>query len=114
MTARFAPGTDMSGAALDLLQQVQNGQSQFPTDDTTLKLPTVQKFDPNSFPVLVLGVSGISDPVRLRTILQDEVKPILESASGVGSATISGGQERAITSTSTRRPCWPTASPPAT
>ncbi|ODT81413.1 hypothetical protein ABS71_00415 [bacterium SCN 62-11] len=96
VTLEFAPGYDMAQAALDTLQLVQKAQRQFPTDDPTLQAPTVQKFDPNSMPILVLGVSGISDPVRLRSVLTDEVKPILESAEGVGSADVAGGQERAI------------------
>ncbi|MBX3169923.1 MAG: efflux RND transporter permease subunit [Candidatus Eremiobacteraeota bacterium] len=96
VTLEFAPGYDMAQAALDTLQLVQKAQRQFPTDDPTLQAPTVQKFDPNSMPILVLGVSGISDPVRLRSVLTNEVKPILESAEGVGSADVAGGQERAI------------------
>ena len=96
VTVEFPPGYDLGQASLDILQQVQRAQRQFPTDDPSLQAPTVQKFDPNSMPVLVLGVSGIDDPVRLRSILYDEIKPILESAEGVGAANINGGQERAI------------------
>jgi hydrophobic/amphiphilic exporter-1 (mainly G- bacteria), HAE1 family len=96
VSVEFGPSTDMRTAALDLLQQVERAQSQFPTGDPTLKAPTLQKFDPNAFPVLILGASGISDPVRLRTVLTDEIKPILESAEGVATAEVEGGQERAI------------------
>lgn len=96
VTVEFNPGYDLGQAALDILQQVQRAQRSFPTDDASLQAPTVQKFDPNSMPVLVLGVSGISDPVRLRSVLYDEIKPILESAEGVGAANVNGGQERAI------------------
>lgn len=96
VTVEFEPGHDMKQAAIDVLQLVQRAQRSFPTDDPTLQMPTVQKFDPNSMPVLILGVSGISDPVRLRSVLEDEIKPILESAEGVGSVEVNGGQERAI------------------
>ncbi len=96
VTVEFNPGYDLGQAALDILQQVQRAQRQFPTDDPSLQAPTVQKFDPNSMPVLVLGVSGINDPVRLRSILYDEIKPVFESAEGVGAANVNGGQERAI------------------
>lgn len=96
VTVEFAPGYDMSQAALDTLQLVQKAQRSFPTDDPNLQPPTVQKYDPNSQPVLVLGVSGIKDPVRLRSVLNDEIKPIFEAAEGVGSAEVNGGQERAI------------------
>jgi HAE1 family hydrophobic/amphiphilic exporter-1 len=96
VTVEFPPGYDLGQASLDILQQVQRAQRSFPTDDASLQAPTVQKFDPNSMPILVLGVSGISDPVRLRSVLQDDIKPILESAQGVGAANVNGGQERAI------------------
>lgn len=91
----FAPDYDINQAALDVLQIVQRAQRRFPVDPQ-LQPPTVQRFDPNNLPVLVLGVSGVDDPVRLRTILENEVKPILESAEGVASADVNGGLERAI------------------
>lgn len=96
VTVEFNPGYDLGQAALDILQQVQRAQRAFPTDDASLQAPTLQKFDPNSMPVLVLGVSGVADPVKLRSILYDEIKPIFESAEGVGAANVNGGQERAI------------------
>jgi hydrophobic/amphiphilic exporter-1 (mainly G- bacteria), HAE1 family len=96
VTVEFAPGHDMNQAAIEVLQLVQRAQRGFPSNEPSLQAPTVQRFDPNSLPVLVLGVSGIDDPVRLRTVLNDEVKPILESAEGVGAAEVNGGQERAI------------------
>ncbi len=96
VTIEFGPGQDMGQAALDVLQQVQSAQRSFPTDDPTLQSPTIRGFDPNSIPIVVLGVTGIDDPVQLRTVLEDEVKPILESAEGVGSVEVNGGLERAI------------------
>src|SRR5262249_50198890 len=41
-------------------------------------------------------VSGDTDTVRLRTLLDNQVSPILESAEGVGSAVVTGGEQRAI------------------
>ena len=96
VTVEFQPGYDLGQGALDVLQVVQKAQSQFPKGDPTLQTPSVQKMDPASIPVLVLGVSGVDDPVKIRQILVNEVKPVLESAEGVGAAEIAGGQERAI------------------
>ncbi|MFA5506481.1 MAG: efflux RND transporter permease subunit [Vulcanimicrobiota bacterium] len=96
VTVEFGPRQDMGQAALDVLQQVQRAQRSFPQDDPTLQSPEIRGFDPNSIPILVLGVTGIEDPVRLRTILEEEVKPILESAEGVGTVDVNGGLERAI------------------
>jgi len=92
---QFQWGTDMGQAAVDVLQLVERAKQRFPTDPT-LKAPIIRKFDPNQFPILVYGVTGIEDPVRLRTILENQIVPIVESANGVASATVSGGQERAI------------------
>lgn len=96
VTVEFGPGQDMSQAALDVLQQVQSAQRSFPTEDPTLQAPNIRSFDPTSIPILVLGVTGIEDGVRLRTVLEEEVKPILESARGVGSVEVNGGLERAV------------------
>jgi HAE1 family hydrophobic/amphiphilic exporter-1 len=88
-------GVDVDKAAVDVLQLVQRARRSFP-NDPTLDLPTVNKFDPNTFPIMMLAVTGIDDPVKLRTLLKNEVGPILESAGGVAQINISGGQERAI------------------
>ncbi|MCC6729890.1 MAG: efflux RND transporter permease subunit [Chthonomonadales bacterium] len=92
---QFQWGVDIDAASVDVLQQVERARRQFPTDPT-LQNPIVVKFDPSQLPIQVYGVSGIDDPVRLRTVLDNEVAPIIESADGVGAVNVSGGQERAI------------------
>lgn len=92
---QFRWGTDIGQAAVDVLQLVERAKSNFP-NDPTLKMPIIRKFDPNQSPILVYGVSGEDDPVKLRTIFKNQVVPIVEAADGVASATVSGGQERAI------------------
>ncbi len=88
-------GVDIDKAAVDVLQYVQRAYRSFPTDPE-LSPPVVFKFDPNTFPILIVAVSGIDDPIRLRTLLQNEVGPIVESAGGVAQVSISGGRTRAI------------------
>jgi len=88
-------GVDVDRAAVDVLQFVQRATREFP-NDPNLQPPSVFKFDPNTFPILIYGVSGIDDPIRLRTLLENEITPILESAGGVAQVSISGGQERAV------------------
>lgn len=92
---QFNWGTDIGQAAVDVLQLVQRAKSSFPTDPT-LQPSLVFKYDPSTLPILVFGVSGMSDTVKLRTLLQNEISPIIESANGVASATITGGEQRAI------------------
>jgi len=92
---QFTWGTDVAQSAVEVLQQVERARRGFPTDPT-LQPPVVVRFDPTQMPIMMLGVSGDADPVALRTLLDNQVSPILESADGVASATVSGGQERAI------------------
>jgi len=92
---QFQWGVDIGQAAVDVLQQVQRAQRNFPTDPT-LENPTVAKFDPSQTPILVYGVSGIDNPVKLRTLLDNEVSPIIESADGVAAVNVTGGEDRAI------------------
>jgi len=92
---QFQWGADIGQAAVEVLQLVQRAQRRFP-DDPTIETPLVFRFDPNQMPILSFGVSGEDDQVKLRSILDNEVGPIIESANGVASAVVSGGQERAI------------------
>jgi HAE1 family hydrophobic/amphiphilic exporter-1 len=88
-------GVDVNQAAVDVLQAVQRAQSSFP-NDPQLQRPAVYKFDPASLPILVYGVTGEKDLIKLRTTLENDISPVLESAGGVAAVNISGGQERAI------------------
>ncbi|MBI1757445.1 MAG: efflux RND transporter permease subunit [Fimbriimonas ginsengisoli] len=92
---QFNWGTDVGQAAVDVLQLVQRAKAAFP-NDPTLQSPTVFKFDPSAQPIRIYGISGMSDIVKLRTLIDNEVSPIIESANGVAAATVTGGQERAI------------------
>ena len=92
---QFQWGTDIGQAAVDVLQLVERAKRSFPTDPT-LQNPTVGKFDPTQLPILIFGVSGEEDPVKLRTLLDNQVSPIVESANGVASAVVTGGQQRAV------------------
>ncbi len=92
---QFAWGTDVGQSAIDVLQVVEKARQNFPTDPT-LQEPIVYKYDPSQLPILIYAVSGESDSVKLRTELDNEISPIVESANGVASATVTGGNDRAI------------------
>ena len=74
---QFRWGTDVGQGALDVLQLVERARQNFPTDPT-LQTPIVFKFDPSQLPILTYGVSGESDSIKLRTLLDNEITPILE------------------------------------
>jgi HAE1 family hydrophobic/amphiphilic exporter-1 len=62
----------------------------------TIDQPTVEKFDPDSAPVLTLAVSA-KKPVRDITEYADKtLRRQLESVSGVGQVVVVGGQPRQI------------------
>lgn len=92
---QFRWGLDIGQAAVDVLQQVQRAQRAFP-NDPTIQSPIVVKFDPNQIPIVVYAVSGINDPVKLRSLLDNYITPMLDSVNGVASATVNGGEERDI------------------
>jgi len=92
---QFQWGTDIGQAAVDVMQLVERAKGRFP-NDPTLQTPTVFKFDPTQLPILTFGVSGERDLVKLRSLLDNQITPILESANGVASAVVTGGLQRAI------------------
>lgn len=92
---QFRWGVDMGQAAVDVMQQVERAKRSFP-EDPTLQSPLVFKMDPTQMPILVFGVSGIEDPVKLRKLLDEKISTALDSCDGVASATVTGGRERAI------------------
>ncbi len=92
---QFNWGTDIGQAAVDVLQLVERARQNFPSDPT-LQNPIVFKFDPSTLPIRIYGVSGLSDVVKLRTLLDNEISPMIESADGVAAATVTGGAQRAI------------------
>jgi HAE1 family hydrophobic/amphiphilic exporter-1 len=93
---QFRWGVDIGKGAVDVLQLVEKARQRFPTNDPTLGTPIVYKYDPSQLPILIYGVTGEQDPVKLKTVLSNQVTPILESANGVASAVVSGGEDRAI------------------
>jgi HAE1 family hydrophobic/amphiphilic exporter-1 len=92
---QFNWGTDIGQGAVDVLQLVERARQSFPIDPT-LQPPVVFKYDPSQLPILIFGVSGEPDQIKLRTLLDNQVTPIIESADGVASAVDTGGNTRAI------------------
>src|SRR5919202_4876886 len=69
---QFRWGTDVGQGAVDVLQLVERARTSFPTDPT-LQTPVVFKYDPSQLPILIYGVTGESDPVKLFTLLNNYV-----------------------------------------
>ncbi|MDF2626998.1 MAG: AcrB family rane transport protein [Symbiobacteriaceae bacterium] len=89
---QFDWGTDMDLATLSLREKVDQVKGFFPDG---VGAPMVFKIDPQALPVLTIGLSG-ADPIELKRLAEEKVKPRLERTDGVASVNINGGTEREI------------------
>ena len=89
----FTWGTDLNAAANDIRDRLDRVIPRLPEDADR---PSLRKFDPASFPILILGASSKLDPIQTRRILEDEIKYRIERVPGVAALDIWGGLEREI------------------
>ena len=90
----FNWGTDMHTATQDIREQIGMIQGFLPQDS---EQPMVLRIDPNSMPVIQVGVSGegMSLP-QLQSLAEDVIEPRLSNIPELASITITGGTEREI------------------
>jgi hydrophobe/amphiphile efflux-1 (HAE1) family protein len=60
------------------------------------KAPVISQFDVSAQPVLVFSAAAGSDPIALRELLDDQVRPRLEQIDGVAAVRVLGGGEPEI------------------
>ncbi|MFW5782715.1 MAG: efflux RND transporter permease subunit, partial [Candidatus Muiribacteriaceae bacterium] len=90
----FNWGKDIDFGAMDLREKTDIAKRVLPAD---LESITVSKFDINSQPIMTVSVaSDTIDLIALRTLVDDEIKPLMERVAGVAQAEVSGGREREI------------------
>lgn len=91
VTVEFAWHTNMDFATLkvreklDLLNLPVNAQK-----------PIILRYDPNTEPIMKLGITGDSQLSRIRYIAETDIKQAIESIEGVAACSISGGLEDEI------------------
>jgi HAE1 family hydrophobic/amphiphilic exporter-1 len=93
VTARFAWGTDMEFAALNVREKLDNIRDNLPERATR---PVVLRTDPRSEPILALSVAGGRDLPGLKELSELVFKRRLEQIDGVALAQVTGGVEREI------------------
>lgn len=93
VTLDFEWGVDTSLSALDVREKIDVIRDSLPKD---VGNPILVKFDPTSFPIMTLGISGREDLAGLARIASEEIKQKLERVPGVALARISGAVEREI------------------
>ncbi len=89
----FAWGTDLEEASNDVRDRLDRMISTLPDE---VDRPRLRKFDPSSFPILILGASADLDPIQTRRLIDTQIKYRIERVPGVASLDIWGGLQREI------------------
>ncbi len=89
----FSWGTDIDTAALDVQSIIENELNELPED---VVRPSIRKFDINSFPVMLLGISSSLDPVELTRLIEDRIRYRFARIPGVAQVDLWGGYNREI------------------
>jgi len=80
-------------AAQDVRDKVNQIMPRLPKG---VESPIIDKFDPDSAPVLAVCISGQRNMKELTFIAQKQIKENLETVKNVGAVTLAGGRRRAI------------------
>jgi len=89
----FSWGTNLDEAANDIRERLDRVIPRLPED---AERPRLRKFDLAAFPILIMGVSSNLEPIRVREIIDNQVKNRIERIPGVASLAIRGGLDREI------------------
>jgi HAE1 family hydrophobic/amphiphilic exporter-1 len=93
ISVEFEWGTNLDFAAQDVRDQIGLYKQFLPEEAGD---PLVMKFSFSAFPVIFYGITSDIPPMRLKTIMEDEVAPRLERLDGVASARVFAMDEREI------------------
>ncbi len=88
----FYDTVDPKDAVRDVRDRVDGVRSEFPEEAED---PTVTDMDIENMPILLIAIAGNVSSFHLKSIAKD-IKPVIESVSGVADAIIFGGFEREI------------------
>lgn len=93
VTLEFAQGTNLDAAANDVRAALDRIRDDLPPE---AEAPRIWKFDPNNFPIVIVGARSDMDLQRLTRTLEREVTKRFEQIPGVGSIDVWGGVNREI------------------
>lgn len=88
VTLEFAQGNDIDVAANEVRAALDRLRDELPPE---AEPPQIWKFDPNNFPVVIVGANSDMNLQELTQVLEREVTKRFEQISGVGSIDIWGG-----------------------
>jgi HAE1 family hydrophobic/amphiphilic exporter-1 len=92
----FTWGHDLNEAMDDIRTRIDRVRNRLPEDADP---PVIQKFDPNTAPIMGLGLESIDgslDRVELREMAENVLSPRIERVGGVAAVTVNGGLRRQI------------------
>ena len=89
----FTQGTNLEEAANDIRAALDRVRRGFPEE---VDPPGIWKFDPNDFPIVILGAQSSRPMDELTRILERDIRRRLDQVAGVGSIDIWGGVYREV------------------
>jgi HAE1 family hydrophobic/amphiphilic exporter-1 len=87
---------DAQQATIEVRDKISTIRSTLPRD---ILEPIIDKFDPSAAPIISYGIvsrNGMMNSTDLRSLVDDEIKPLVERVDGVGQVSVVGGLEREI------------------
>ncbi len=93
VTLRFAWGTDMDFAMLNVREKLDNIRESLPE---TASRPRILRVDPESEPIMVVSVAGGADLWGTKEAAESVFRRRLEQLDGVAEAAVTGGLDREI------------------
>jgi len=93
VTLEFTQGTNLDEAANDVRAALDRLRSAFPEEAVA---PRIFKFDPNNFPVVIIGASSEMPLPKLTEVLERDITKRFEQIPGVGSIDIWGAVHKQV------------------
>jgi len=93
VTLEFTQGTNIDEAANDVRAALDRIRDDFPPE---VESPRLWKFDPDNFPVVILGARSPRGMAELTRVLEREISQQFEQIPGAGSVDVWGGVYREI------------------
>jgi HAE1 family hydrophobic/amphiphilic exporter-1 len=89
----FTWGIDIDEAATEVRSRLEDELDELPDE---VDRPQIRKFDVNSFPVVLLGISSKLDPIELTSLIDEQVRDRFARLNGVAQVDMWGGYNREI------------------
>lgn len=93
VTLEFAQEVDVDVASNDVRAALDRIRDDLPPE---AEPPRIWKFDPNNFPIVIIGANSDMNLAELTTVLDREITKRFEQINGVGSIDIWGGINREV------------------